>query len=95
MKRTLFSIILIINLLTLTSYLDNDIYNPDKQNDEGTVELDLSFKLALKSEKEISVTATDPQITPKRIARRYNIYSPFAAADADDNGVLIPGQCRQ
>ena len=32
------------------------------------------------------------QITHKRIATRYNVFSPFAKDDANSNGILIPGK---
>lgn len=189
---------LILSLLmaatVVTSCMDKDVYDSSKQkNDDSTQELDLSFKFSMKSEKTISISATDAsgnsaesvqfniclqnplteegfshdiepaytgytgkdgvlrtsivipvsvkqiyvypvtagfgcmqiidvsdhvsldfhgvplpsqangrsaatraidlsRINAKRIATRYNIFSPFAATDADENGILIPGK---
>lgn len=192
MKKNLNLLTLAVTLLAVFSCMDKDVYDPGREKNEKD-ELDLTFNFALKSEKAITLTATDAfgapqagvqfniylenpcteegishdavpvytgytgkdgalstsislphgikqlyvypatagfgemrtaevmdnislhfesvpfpvssttrsagtraldvsQIDSKRIAKRYNIFSPYLAADADANGVLIAGQ---
>lgn len=73
MKKTLILILLAASTV-VTSCMDKDIYDPSKQKDDNsTQELDLSFKFSMKTEKAITISATDALGNPGE-AVQFNIY---------------------
>lgn len=64
---------LCIACLTISSCMDKDVYDPEKAGKDNPDELDLSFKFALKSEKTVTVSATDANGRPAANVL-FNIY---------------------
>lgn len=72
MKKNLIFISLGVTLLTVFSCMDKDVYDPGKEKNEND-ELDLTFNFALKSEKAVTLTATDAFGSPQA-GVQFNIY---------------------
>lgn len=73
MKRTLLVMMLMAAaMLAVTSCMDNDVYDPNKNPDDKPT-LDLSFKFALKSSKTLSLSAFDGEGNPGKNVL-FNVY---------------------
>lgn len=70
MKKTLFSMTMIA-ALAVTSCMDNDVYDPTKNTDKPA--LDLSFSFALKSSKNLSLSAFNAEGNPGK-GVLFNVY---------------------
>lgn len=70
MKKALFSLAMIASL-AVTSCMDNDVYDPNKNTDKPA--LDLSFSFALKSSKSLSLSVYNAEGNPGK-GVLFNVY---------------------
>ena len=86
MKKTLTYILLVITSLTAISCMEKDVYDPSRHKTE---ELDLSFKFALKSEKTLSITATNALGNPESHVQ-FNVYLENPCAEEGISHDAVP-----